>query len=230
MICCASGCGSASAADILSSLLALLMSSFVGNHFQSSLHLRPVTSSFGTVRPIIRGMSTTTQAEELDITENPPQESQPSTEAPPNPPSNHHTPESPQGGTPTPDGRASHLEDIELDDLSEADRETIGHLNAALRRTWWLAQRERLKKLLAPSLKQTFALFGLLATLLGVGLLIFQQIHIQEPMKKATQGSTAAAVASAAAAEWANFMAWVTEVCPDELVSFSILKSHIAWC
>jgi hypothetical protein len=168
-------------------------------------------------------MPTPTQAEDLDISENPPQGPQSSAESPPSPQSNNHTPEPPQGGTPTPDEPRPHVEEFELE-LSDVDRTFIRWLKARVRRTRRLAQQQKPEKRLAPSLKTTFALLGLFATLLCAGLLVYQQIHIQEPTKKAAEESTAAAVASAAAAEWTTFMEWVLHVCPDELVRSSFLS------
>lgn len=163
-------------------------------------------------------MLTSLQGESLDISADPSLGPQSRLEAP----SSGHQMSVPLDVAPDPDRQRSPAEELDIEEVDEADRQIIESFQAALNRTWWLARKKRLEKLLTRSFGQacTTASAGLLVTFICAGLLLYQQKAIQEPTLALAQASTAATVASEAAARWTAYTEWVFNVCPAEIVRY----------
>ena len=104
-------------------------------------------------------------------------------------------------------------------------------LKGKVRQMWWLARLEKIKKPFKAlhntqkkyTPKHVVARVGCFLAAFTLALTVFEYIHIKEPTLAIGERATAAAEASARAAQYAQYINWLTNVCPAEIVSLAVL-------
>lgn len=121
-------------------------------------------------------------------------------------------------------GSPAELLEIEADQVEKKFEIWLRH---RIRRTWWLAQWQKIKRTLKRyTPENAISRLGLFLAIFTLALTLYEYIHIKNPTLALGDRATAATEASARAAQYTAYINWLTSVCPTEMVSRVLEHLH----